>query len=200
MKREIVFAVLILCGLSTMAEARQRHRQVIAAVHPMCNIIMPCELPSMSTPQVRREVRPHARREARRHHVAPVRTVRAPTARDYTANNHDASPFGPNGAIGRPLRFIAGRLICAINVNSALAERGIKGTGSALAHSFDRWGHASPPVPGAVAVSDRRGGGHVAIVSRVAGSRVFVWNATGGHRGWSEIEYTHKHARYRVAG
>jgi hypothetical protein len=57
--------------------------------------------------------------------------------------------------IAKPLRFIAGRLVCAINVGAALAERGIKGTGSALARSYDGWGNASPPVPGAVAVTDR---------------------------------------------
>jgi hypothetical protein len=32
----------------------------------------------------------------------------------------------------RPARYIAGRLICAVNVGSALAQRGIKGTGSAV--------------------------------------------------------------------
>jgi hypothetical protein len=34
--------------------------------------------------------------------------------------------------LARPVRYVAGPLICAINVGSALAERGIKGTGSAL--------------------------------------------------------------------
>lgn len=104
-------------------------------------------------------------------------------------------------SIARPARYIAGRLICAINVGAALAERGIKGTGSALAHSYDLWGvRVSRPVPGAVAVTDRRGGGHVAIVSRVEGSRVFVWNPSARGRGWQEVEYTNRRARYRVAG
>jgi len=104
-------------------------------------------------------------------------------------------------SLSRPGRYIAGRLRCAVNVGIALAERGIKGTGSALAHSYDQWGvRVAKPVPGAVAVTDRRGGGHVAIVSRVEGSRVFVWNPGSRGRGWSEIEYTNRHARYRVAG
>jgi hypothetical protein len=47
---------------------------------------------------------------------------------------------------------------------------------SALALPYLKWGRASPPVPGAVAVSGRRGGGHVAIVSRVEGNQVYVWN------------------------
>lgn len=96
------------------------------------------------------------------------------------------------GAILRPSRYIAGRLICAVNVNSALAERGIRGTGSALALSFLRWGSASAPVPGAVAVSHRRGGGHVAIVSRVSDGQVWVWNPSPRGRGWQEIRYRHR--------
>lgn len=104
-------------------------------------------------------------------------------------------------SIARPARYITGRLICAINVGAALAERGIKGTGSALAHSYDRWGvRVAQPVPGAVAVTDRRGGGHVAIISRVQGARVWAWNPSTGGRGWREVEYTHRRARYRVAG
>jgi hypothetical protein len=43
----------------------------------------------------------------------------------------------------RPGRYVAGRLICAINVGSVLAERGIKGTGSALAMSYLKLGRAS---------------------------------------------------------
>ena len=104
-------------------------------------------------------------------------------------------------SLARPTRYIAGRLICAVNVGAALAERGIRGTGSALAHSYDHWGvRVAQPMPGAVAVTDRRGGGHVAIVSRVEGSRVFVWNPATRGRGSHEVEYTHRNARYRVAG
>ena len=104
-------------------------------------------------------------------------------------------------SVGRPTRFIAGRLVCAINVNAALAERGIRGTGSAWAKSFLTWGRsAGGPVPGAVIVSSRKGGGHVAIVSRVEGGVVYAWNATGGQRGWREIPYRHAVLDYRVPG
>lgn len=114
---------------------------------------------------------------------------------------YDAPVADVGYSLARPARYIAGRLICAINVGAALAERGIKGTGSALAHSYDRWGvRVAQPVPGAVAVTDRRGGGHVAIVSRVEGSRVFVWNPSTRGRGWREVEYTSRKARYLVAG
>ena len=104
------------------------------------------------------------------------------------------------GALGRPARAIYGHLVCALNVNAALAERGIKGTGSALAMSFMHWGHsAGGPVPGAVIVSHRRGGGHVAIVSRVVNGQVYAWNASE-RSGWREIPY-HKHViDYRVPG
>ncbi|MGM5033540.1 hypothetical protein [Tardiphaga sp. 803_E3_N1_3] len=139
-----------------------------------------------------------------------VMSIRVKMKRERTKQRyrrHVAAPrldVGPGPAIGlavaRPARYIAGRLICAVNVGAALAERGIKGTGSALARSYDRWGvRVAQPVPGAVAVTDRRGGGHVAIVSRVEGSRVFVWNPSTRGRGWREVEYTNRHARYRVA-
>jgi hypothetical protein len=99
------------------------------------------------------------------------------------------------------MRFIAGRLICATNVGAALAERGIKGTGSALALSYLKWGRsAGGPVPGAVIVSRRRGGGHVAIVSRVQNGVVYAWNATGGRKGWREIPYRMAVLDYRVPG
>jgi len=96
-------------------------------------------------------------------------------------------------------RYIAGRLVCAVNVNAELARRGISGTGSALAKSFLRWGRASGPIPGAVAVYARRGGGHVAIVSRVTNGRVYVWNPSSRHRGWREVEYRRRAISYRVA-
>lgn len=105
-------------------------------------------------------------------------------------------------AIVAPARYIAGKLVCAINVNAALAERGIKGTGSALAKSFLNWGQPSAPVPGAVAIYDRRckkcgpQSGHAAIVSRVEGGRVYVWNP--GRRGWREVVYPRNAIAYRV--
>jgi hypothetical protein len=57
------------------------------------------------------------------------------------------------GGCLRPARRIAGRPICAISVGGGLAERGIEGTGSAMAHSYDRWGRVAQPVPGAVALT-----------------------------------------------
>jgi hypothetical protein len=113
------------------------------------------------------------RRAAVRRFLDGVRSIRVNMKRERVAR-HEAPPAGlldimQTGAdrIARPGRYVAGRLICAIDVGSALAECGIKGTGSALALSYLKWGQASGPVPGAVAVSSRRGGGHMAIVSRV---------------------------------
>jgi hypothetical protein len=102
--------------------------------------------------------------------------------------------------MAKPARYIAGRLVCAVNVNAELARRGIRGTGSALAKSFLRWGRPSRPVAGAVAVYGRKGGGHVAIVSRVVGGRVYVWNPSSRAHRWREVEYRRRAIAYRVAG
>jgi len=101
--------------------------------------------------------------------------------------------------VSRPARYIAGRLVCAVNVNAELARRGIRGTGSALAKSFLHWGRASQPVAGAVAVYGRRGGGHVAIVSRVVNGRVYVWNPSSRRHQWREVEYRKRAIAYRMA-
>jgi hypothetical protein len=110
------------------------------------------------------------------------------------------APDAMPSAIAAPVRYIAGKLVCAINVNAELARRGIQGTGSALAKSYLHWGRSSEPVPGAVAVYNRgksRISGHVAIVSRVEGGRVYVWNP--GRRGWREVVYPRAAISYRVA-
>jgi len=103
---------------------------------------------------------------------------------------------------GPPARFIAGRLICAVNVNAALAARGIQGTGSRLAKSFLQWGRPSGPAPGAVAVYNRGRNprsGHVAIVDAVLpDGRVVVWNPSP--RGWVRHVYGRQPIAYRVAG
>lgn len=82
-----------------------------------------------------------------------------------------AMPFGSvitEPEPGAAARFIRGRLVCARNIGAELARRGIRGTGSALAKSYLRWGRPSGPQPGAVAVFSRgRRGGHVAIVDSV---------------------------------
>lgn len=107
--------------------------------------------------------------------------------------------FLVNPAEARPSHYIRGSLVCAVNVNAELARRGIKGTGSALARSFLSWGRASGPVPGAVAVYGRGGGGHVAIVSRVEGNTVYVWNPSSRRRAWQEVVYKKRALAYRVA-
>lgn len=99
----------------------------------------------------------------------------------------------------KPSKFVKGRLVCAINVNAELARRGIRGTGTARARDFLRWGRASRPVPGAVAVYARgRKGGHVAIVSRVERGRVYVWNPSTRSQRWREVVYPRRAIGYRV--
>lgn len=187
MIRITAFAGALLCLLVTGLSPA-----MAAGLHPRCNIDWPCG-PEIFAKIAKKSPRNEAREVARA---------------DRFRNVDFGSPMYPpetarswlNG-LAKPTRYISGRLICAINVNAALAERGIRGTGSALARSFDRWGIRSPvAVVGAVAVTDRRGGGHVAIVSRVEGGRVFVWNPSPRGRGWREVEYTNRRARYRVAG
>ncbi|WP_445490163.1 hypothetical protein [Rhodopseudomonas sp. RCAM05734] len=184
-----VLAAALLCALAvTSAEARQRHKPA-PRFAPECFTIMPCA----------GAVRPSGG------FLDGVRSIRVTMKRERVAR-HQAPPAGllavmqsGAGRIARPGRYIAGRLICAVNVNAALAERGIRGTGSALALSYLGWGRASAPVPGAVAVSARRGGGHVAIVSRVEGGQVYVWNPSPRGRGWREQPYRHRAISYRVA-
>jgi hypothetical protein len=175
------FAVIALAAIVTSPASARPHRTVTLAAE--CNVTMPC-------------LGGYYSRKAKRFMNVPFGIP----LQHYTPQRIKYQPVPSHlGSDPRPSHYISGRLVCAINVNSALAERGIKGTGSALAHSFDRWGRPSSPQVGAVAITDRRGGGHVAIVSRVEGGRVWVWNATGSHHGWHEIEYTNRNARYRVA-
>lgn len=190
--------LLMLCLFVSWSPAHARNAK--PALHPDCGRLWPCTAPYTSTPdQVL---------TARGRYVAsqvgfggPVvrRAVRAPKARQGASYRVPSQSV--SYAVGQPARFIPGRLICAVNVNAALAERGIRGTGSALAMSFRRWGRsAGGPVPGAVILSARRGGGHVAIVSRVEGGIVYAWNASGRQRGWREIPYRKRVIDYRVPG
>jgi hypothetical protein len=137
-----------------------------------------------------------ARRAAVRHRGTAKAAQRAP-ARAVAAIVETAS-----AGLAKPARFISGSLKCAVNVGSALAARGIQGTGSALAKSYLRWGRESAPVPGAVAVyhrgSRRSGSGHVAIVAKVENGRVLVWNPS--RRGWRLQAYRRRAIAYRVAG
>lgn len=103
------------------------------------------------------------------------------------------------GAISKPARYVGGRLICAINVGLALAERGLKGTGSALAASYRSWGHATAnPKAGDVAFNWRKGGGHVSIVAKVTNGTVYVWNPSPHGQGW-QLRVNPYHSEYRSA-
>lgn len=184
MLRTVILAACfcVLACLSSVAEARPRS---VGGNFPStgCSdpVMRPCETGG---------ARPRGRSR-----VAGARHRRESSA----ALARLASEF--SAAVGhRPARYIAGRLVCAVNVNAELARRGIRGTGSALAKSFLHWGRASRPVAGAVAVYARKGGGHVAIVSRVVGGRVYVWNPSSRAHRWREVEYRRRAIAYRVAG
>lgn len=207
----IILAAALLCVFSINADARVRHRSAACVetgtvMAPVCGMGRQDHVGGANEMVSSRgfltgvrsiKITMHRDRAVvsrRRATERPVSAVGAPSpSLEYTmATGADR--------IARPMRYIAGRLICAINVNAALAERGIRGTGSALAKSFLGWGVASGPVPGAVAVSSRRGGGHVAIVSRVEGGQVYVWNPSPRGRGWQEVAYRHHAISFRVPG
>lgn len=96
--------------------------------------------------------------------------------------------------------FIRGRLICAVNVGQELARRGIKGTGSRLAKSYLSWGRASGPVGGAVAVFNRKHGGHVAIVDHVRPDGTVIYrNPSARRQAWVIGPYRKRPIAYRVA-
>lgn len=103
-------------------------------------------------------------------------------------------------AIAQPSRYISGRLICALNVNSALAERGIKGPGGASSIAFRSWGSRTHhPKPGDVAFNWRSGGGHVSMVAKVdADGTVWVWNPSPKGRGW-QLRRNPYRSEYRTA-
>lgn len=122
------------------------------------------------------------------------------TVGEFNFNPVEAITDAVKAVIIKPARFIAGRLICAVNVNATLKANGIKGTGSAWAKSFLKWGKPSKPVPGAVAVYNRggnRNNGHVAIVAKVVKNTVWIWNPSP--RGWRLMPQYKQPIAYRVA-
>jgi hypothetical protein len=196
LKYLLVFAAALLCSLSP-AEARHRHHHYGHRHHYHLQIASTCDNMFCwfnAGPVAPPRVRPGTTYRQSRWAHARARQARQVASYTVTSGSWQVE-------VARPSRFIAGRLVCAVNVGVALAERGIRGTGSALALSYLHWGRsAGGPVPGAVIVSSRRGGGHVAIVSRVENGVVYAWNATGGQRGWREIPYRHSVIDYRVPG
>jgi hypothetical protein len=193
MIRTAFLAGLCLVLFSVNADARSRPANPAHASSciPTSDVMRPCAYQPNFLAGVR-SIRVTMKRER----VVPTMGLQKKRSARVVATTYPQSAY----AVARPARYIAGRLICAINVNSALAERGIRGTGSALAKSFLSWGRASQPVPGAVAVSSRRGGGHVAIVSRIEGGKVYVWNPSPRGRGWQEMAYRHQAIGFRVPG
>lgn len=124
-----------------------------------------------------------------------------PARRPAPANLTLAQGFKREIATAASSPFIRGRLICAANVGAELARRGQRGTGSRLAMSYRNWGRASGPVPGAVAVFGRRGGGHVAIVHSVTPSgQVIYLNPSSRRQAWVVGPYRRQPIAFRVAG
>ena len=97
---------------------------------------------------------------------------------------------GSNG-VSIAKRYLGGnptgmsRLWCARFLNMMEKKAGRRGTGSNMALSFAKYGKGvRSPRPGDIAVSRRRGGGHVGYVVSVRGSRVTIISGnTGSRRG-----------------
>lgn len=158
-----------------------------AGLHPRCGIDWPCVTPTLS------------------HHVAQSRNMMGRESKRL-ARGRDLERRLPIGAAlergETPSGFIRGRLVCARNVNAALAARGIRGTGSAFAKSFLSWGRGSGPQPGAVAVFSRgRRGGHVAIVHEVRPDGTVIYlNPSSRRQAWRVGPYNRRPIAFRVAG
>jgi len=149
MRIAIVAMLALVCAASN-AEARQRHRHHAVQCVETGTVLQPvCGMGGHLNFEASSKT---SRREAKR------------LARGQEL--YDAMPFGTAAPrAGAASQFIRGRLICARNINAELAARGIRGTGSAMAKSFLYWGRPSSGQVGDVAVFNRRGGGHVAIVA-----------------------------------
>jgi uncharacterized protein (TIGR02594 family) len=101
-----------------------------------------------------------------------------------------AAGFGSSNVVAEARRYIGGnptgrgRLWCARFMNMVLQHSGLHGTGSDMAHSFASYGQrVSGPQIGAIAVMERRGGGHVGVVSGIdASGNPIVVSGNHGHR------------------
>jgi hypothetical protein len=140
---------------------------------------------------IRKQRHEKAKGKAKRSYRAPARP--APITLAHGLGREVTRAFGQPS-------FVRGRLICAVNVNAYLEARGIKGTRSALARSFLHWGRPSGPVPGAVAVFERRGGGHVNIVSGVMPNGTVIYlNPSSRRQAWTIGPYRRRPIAFRVA-
>jgi hypothetical protein len=138
--------------------------------------------------------------------AGPAEPAAAPAAgRAHSSARPWPASWAPLGglvdAIAAPARFIRGALMCARNVNAALAARGIASTGSDRAKDFLAWGRSLGAVPGAVAVFHRRGGGHVAIVHSVEPDGTVIYlNPSSRRQAWQVGPYRTRPIGFRVPG
>lgn len=181
MIRTTAFAGALLCLLLTVGIADARPRS--SGLHRGCNVTMPCAAPS----------------DAR---VKPGRHAKADRFRNVEFGSPMYPPETARSFLAGTPRYISGRLKCAVNIGVALAARGIRGTGSALAKSYLHWGRPSGPQPGAVAVFSRgRRGGHVAIVDSVRPDGTVIYlNPSSRSQAWQIGPYRKTPIAFRVAG
>ncbi len=98
--------------------------------------------------------------------------------------------LGSSNVVAEARRYLGGNptgrgsLWCARFMNMVLQHSGYRGTGSDLARSFASYGQrVSGPQIGAIAVMERRGGGHVGVVSGIdAMGNPIVVSGNNGNR------------------
>jgi uncharacterized protein (TIGR02594 family) len=101
-----------------------------------------------------------------------------------------ASSFVSSNIIAEARRFLGGNptsrgsLWCARFMNMVLQHSGYRGTGSDAANSFAHYGQRiSGPQVGAIAVMERRGGGHVGIITGIdASGNLMMISGNNGNR------------------
>src|SRR4051812_42792338 len=122
MIRTAILAVAALLALSLNAEARQRHRAVVA--DPGCNVIFPCEGVAPS-PRGERIAKAMGGFGSAQKVYTPSKEIRGKASNSrHKSEVLTSKEITPSLSIGysmsRPARYIAGRLICAVNVGAAL--------------------------------------------------------------------------------
>lgn len=170
MLRSLIAAMLALVALASTAEARARHRA--PALHPLCNVTMPCQPVLIFSPSIEaakinkpRVDRREAHRRARGlqiEHQMPFGTAVRPYGfvTPAPAGNLVETARAYMGQTARQIGLHRTTLWCATFINRLTAG----GTGSDVARSWLARSRI-PPQVGAIAVLSRRGGGHVGVVS-----------------------------------
>jgi uncharacterized protein (TIGR02594 family) len=180
-----------------LAMTRAKFPRIISAAAVACAVATAaCATPRVACDdRVCREVRIERVAHQAAHAIqSPVRHARARPVAHVASSSANAPPAASIGGslVDEARRWIGATaaqlgvrrtLWCAAAVNKWLANLGMRGTGSDMAASFAHYGRRlSGPAVGAIAVSKRRGGDHVGVVSGFAanGAPIIISGNCGG--------------------